>query len=290
MKPVFRYLFLCSTIGAVLLCGCLSSYKEVAHRHEVAANLPQLVRFYSIQKVKKTPGTLFISGAGSAAADGGKSTFTKRTPLSSYPAIEMTIKSDNSAELDSCQERVQAVQENHKSIDIRGMGTFTIVSVIDPPLDTGVFVLAKLDACGEAVPPPPASAPTASTATVPAAHDAIPAADLVAVPERYLDQRVVISGHLAAPVHFMDPVSSFLIESEGQTLSAYFITTTLAAESRLALVHATPGSNLILEGALTHIAPKSLASQSGAPVTTGYEFDVSNVISVGAMYAPTTRQ
>ena len=56
----------------------------------------------------------------------------------------------------------------------------------------------------------------------------------------------------------MDPVSSLMIQSEGQSLSGYFLTSSLAAESRLSLVHAAPGSILILEGTLTRIAPKSL--------------------------------
>ena len=46
--------------------------------------------------------------------------------FSSYPPIRMTIKSDNAVELDSCMQQVQAVKENHQTIDIRGIGTFAL--------------------------------------------------------------------------------------------------------------------------------------------------------------------
>jgi hypothetical protein len=273
MKPSLKYLLLGSAIGAALCGGCLAPQKELAHRRPAAPSLPQLVRFFSVQQTRLKPGSLYISGKGSAAADGGKNTFTAKSALSSYPFIQMTIQSDNAGELDSCLQRVQAVEENHQTIDIRGMGIFAIESEIDPPLDTGVFTLTQLDACGAAVPATTVSTPAVSTA-------AVPAANLVAVPERYLDRPAVITGRLTSPVHFMDPVSSLMIQSEGQFLSGYFFTPSLAAESRLSLVHAAPGSILILEGTLTHSTPKSLAAQSGVTAATGYEFDVSNVVSI----------
>jgi hypothetical protein len=280
MKSLWKCLLIGSAIGAAL-CGCLAPQKELAHRRSAAPSLPQLVRLFSVQQMQLKPGALFISGKGSAAADGGKNTFTAPSPFSSYPFIRMTIKSDNAGELDSCRQKVQAVRENHQSIDIRGMGTFAIESVIDPPLNTGVFTLTQLDACGAAPPSTPVSTPVVSTAAAHAADEAIPAADLVAVPERYLDHRAVITGYLVSAVHFMDPVSSLKIGSEGQYLSGYFLTLSLAAESRLSLVHGAPGSILILEGTLTRITPTSLAAQSGATASTGYEFDVSNVVSIG---------
>jgi hypothetical protein len=282
MKSSRKLFFLGAVIGAALCGGCLSQYKALANRPAVAPNLPQLVRFYSVQQVRLKTGSLFISGTGSASADGGKNTLTKPTPLSSYPAIQMTIKRGNTGELETCLKQVQDVEESLKSIDIRGMGTYTIESVIDPPLDTGVFMLTKLDACGSAVFSNPVSTPTVSTATAPAGQGAISAADLVAVPERFLDRKVVITGHMPSPVQFMDPVSRLIIESEGQSLSGYFLTPTLAAESRLLLVHATPGSVLTLEGTLTRITPTSLAAQSGVAAAAGYEFDVSNLLSIAS--------
>jgi len=269
MKPLVKYFLVCSAIGVVVGGGCAGPQKKVADPQ--SADLPQLVRFFSILQMQMKPGALYISGKGSAAADGGKNTFTAASSLSSYPLIELTIKSGNAEELNSCMQRVQTQKENHKSIDIRGMGIFTIKSVIDPPLNTGVFMLTRLDACGTAVSPTPA----VSTVTA----QAIPAADLVAVPERYLNQSSTITGHLVAAVHFGDPVSSLMLQSEGQSLPRFFLTSSLAAESRLALVHAAPGSNVILEGTLTRVTPKSLAAQSGTAATAEYEFDVSKVVS-----------
>jgi len=269
MKPPLKYLLLSSAIGAVLCGGCLAPQKELAHR----PSLPQLVRFIHINKVQRKPGSLFVMGGGSAAADGGKYDFTRRSGFSSYPLIEMTIKSDDAGELDSCRQRVQAARENRQSIDIRGMGTFAIESMMDPPLDTGVFTLTKLDACGDAAPSTPVSAPVISTA-------AVSAADLVAVPERYVGRSAVITGRMISPVHFRDTVSSLMLQSEGQFLSGYFLTPSLSAESRLSLVHAAPGSLLILEGTLTRISPTSLAAQSGDVAATGYEFDVTHVVSI----------
>ena len=49
-----------------------------------APSLPQLVRFFRVNQMKLKPGALFIFGAGSAAADGGKNTFTAPSPLSSF--------------------------------------------------------------------------------------------------------------------------------------------------------------------------------------------------------------
>ena len=57
--------------------------------------------------------------------------------------------------------RVQAAEESHESIDIRGMGSFTVESRVDPPLDTGVFTLTQLDACGPTVSSSDASGPSA---------------------------------------------------------------------------------------------------------------------------------
>lgn len=265
-----------AVIGALLCGGCLTPHKELANRRPTSPGLPQLVRFFKVQQVRLKPGSLFISGQGSASADGGKNGFTAPGPLSSYPIIRMTIKSGNPGELDSCRQRVQAAQDNRQTIDIRGMGIFTIESEIDPPLDTGVFTLTKLDACGAAVPAVPVAAPAISTA----AALAVSAADLVAVPERYLDRSTVITGRLVSVAHFGEQVSRLTIQSDGQFLSAYFLTPSLSAESRLSLVHAAPGSTLILEGTLTRIAPKSVAVQSGATAATGYEFDVSRLISI----------
>jgi hypothetical protein len=160
------------------------------------------------------------------------------------------------------------------------MGIFKIQSVIDPPVDTGIFTLTKLDACGAPVASTSILTPAVSTAAAAAFHAAIPAADLVAVPERYLDRSAVISGRMVSPVHFGDSVSSLMIESDGQSLAGYFLTPSLSAELRLSLVHAAPGSILILEGTLTRITPKSLSAQSGVSAMTGYEFDISNVVSI----------
>ncbi len=232
------------------------SKETLAQQRPTAPALPQLVRFFSVLQTRLSPGALYISGKGSAAADGGKNTFTATSPFSSYPLIQMTIKSDDSGLLNSCLERVEAVKENHKSIDIRGMGTFAIESMIDPPLDTGVFTLTQLDSCGVAAPLAPVSTPAVST-------EAISAADLVAVPERYLDRRTVITGSLVSAVHFKDSVSSLMLQSEGQFLPGYFVTPSLSAESRLSLVHAAPGSILTLEGTLMRN-------------TTGFEGNITN--------------
>ena len=285
MKFSWNSLVLGSAIGAGLCGGCVTPQKDLAQRRAAGSSLPQLVRFFSISRTSLKPDSLYISGKGSASADGGKNTFTAPGPFSSYPLIEMTIQSDNAGELHSCIQNVQDARENHRTIDIRGMGIFKIESEIDPPLETGVFTLTQLDACGAAVSSTtasstPVSTPAVSTAAVPATPTAIPAADLVAVPERYLDRSTVITGHMVSPVQFKDPVSSLVIQSEGQTLSGYFLTQSLAAGSRLSLVHAPPGSLLFLEGTLTRITPKSLAAQSGSAATAGYEFDVSKVVSI----------
>jgi len=271
MKPVLKYILFGLAMGAAFCSGCMTSQKELTKR-PAAPDLPQLVRFFSVQQLKMNPGALFILGRGSAAADGGKNTFTAQSPLSSYPIIRMTIKSDNAGELDSCMQRIQIIRENHKSIDIRGMGTFAIESMIDPPLNTGVFTLTKLEVCG--------IDGSSSTVSAPAAPNAVSAADLVAVPERYLDRRAIITGRLVSAVHFSDPVSSLMIQSEGQFLSGYFVTSSLAAESRLLLVHAAPGSVIILEGTLIRSTSKTLAAQSGIATTKGYEFDISAVVSI----------
>lgn len=252
-----KYLLSASVILPALCTGCMAPQKELAHH----SSLPQLIRFVRVSKVQMKPGALFITGKGSAAADGGKYDFTSRSPVSSYPLIEMTIRSDKSDVLNSCMRQAQAAKDNRQSIDIRGMGTFAIQSMIDPPLDTGVFTLTQPDACGAAV--------FSTVSTIAASTPTVSAADLVAVPERYLDRKTLITGRLASPVQFMDPVSRLMIESEGESLSGYFPTQSLSAESRLALVHAAPGSLLILEGTLT---------RKTSP--TGYEFDVSNVVSV----------
>jgi hypothetical protein len=102
MKLLLKYFFLVSAVGAVLSGGCLSPQKELANRQPQ----PQLVRFFSITQVKLKPGSLFVYGKGSAAADGGKNTFTAKSSLSSYPLIRMTIKSDDTGELNSCLQRV----------------------------------------------------------------------------------------------------------------------------------------------------------------------------------------
>jgi hypothetical protein len=259
---------------ALALCGgCQSLQKETAHPRSEARGLPQLARFIRVTNVQTKPGMLIISGAGSAAADNGKNTFTAKSPISAYPLIRMTIKIDKADDLDFCTQHVQSARDNHQSIDIRGTGTFRIESIIDPPLETGLFTLTELDTCGN----DPASAPVSRGVV---SSGTVVAADLVAVPERYLDRSTVITGHLAAPVHFMDPVSRVDMESEGQTLSGYFLTPSLKAESRLALVHAAQGSHLVLKGIWTHVSPKSLAAQAGTTASSGYEFDISDVLSI----------
>jgi hypothetical protein len=252
MKLTVNPALLGLVIGVAFCAGCAAARRNVVHEPSAATNLPQLVRVASVNDVKRKPGVLFIAGRGSAAADGGKNTFTARGPFSGYPAIEMTIQSDNASALDDCMQRVRAIQENHQTIDIRGRGIFTIKSAIDPPVETGLFTLTTLESCGVAV----------STDT----HGAVSAADLVAVPERYLDRKTVIQGRLTSVVHFSDPASSFTIEAEGQSLSAYFLTQSLPAESRLALVHAKLGSLLTLEGTLIH--------------TTENKFNVANVVAI----------
>jgi len=269
------------TMG-IALGGCMAPQKELAHKRAPDADLPQLVRFFKIQQFRLKPGALFISGKGSAAADGGKNTFTAIGPFSSYPFIQMTIRSTNTDELNLCLQQLQAIKESHETIDIRGMGTFTIKSEIDPPLETGFFTLTKLDACGKSASPNAVSNASAASAIVSTTSTIISAADLVAVPERYLDHPVTISGLLVSHVQFMDPVSHLDIESESQFLSSYFMTISLPAESRLSLVHAAPGSTLILEGTWTRITPKSLSTQSGIAAKSEYEFDISRVISVTA--------
>jgi hypothetical protein len=263
-----------------LLCGgCLSQYKELANR-KGPDTLPQLVRIYHVQQVLLKPTFLFISGQGSAAADGGKTQLNKSNPLSSYPAIELTINRGNTGDLEDCLQRIHEAQSSKATIDFRGMGTFTIKSVIDPPLNTGIFTLTKLDACGSAIFFSSTTSAAISTTTTQNSQAATPVSDLVAVPERYFDHKTVITGNLPSPVQFMETISHLVLESDGQSLQGYFQTPTLPAETRLALVHAAPGSKLTLEGTLTHTNPTSLAAQSGSTATSGYEFDISNVISI----------
>jgi plastocyanin len=165
MKPAKMSLLMASSI-AVAMCGCAAPNKDLAHRQK-AKNLPQLVRFFSFTKVRRTPGALFIMGGGSAAADGGKYSVTPRSSFSSQPLIELTLESSDSGALDSCQRQVEAARQNHQPIDIRGLGHFSVRSMIDPPLDTNLFTLTQLDACGSEVSGAAVSAPALSSATLP---------------------------------------------------------------------------------------------------------------------------
>jgi hypothetical protein len=246
-----------TSILSVLLAGCGASHQEITRAQSVPQ--PQLVRFYSYSTVRLKPGSLFISGSGSAAADNGKYDLVPKSPFSGHPLIELTIQSDNPNLLESCQQRVLAARQNRQPIDIRGLGTYKSTTEIDPPLEKGEFVYSQLDACGAEVAASSGSIAVISTA-------AVPAANLVAVPERYLDQKSEITGQLVSPVQFGNLTSHLSIQSEGQFLSASFRTQALPADERLALVHAAPGSTLILEGTLTR-------------ATTGYEFSLSNVVS-----------
>ncbi|HVO33463.1 MAG TPA: hypothetical protein VMU17_06060 [Elusimicrobiota bacterium] len=261
---------------SVALCGgCLAPHEDETGRRS-AIPLPQLIRLYTIQQVRRQPGSLYIAGGGSAAADGGKYDITKPTPLSSHPYMEITVTSDNDDELKACKQRVEAARDNHQYIDIRGAGAFRLESRVDPPLDTGIFTLKKLVACGQSA--APASTPSPAP-TVTAPPGATSAADLIAVPERYLDHPTTVFGRLAAPVKFTEPVGSLSIQSEGQFLSCYFTMQALPAEARLSLVHAPNGSTLVLGGTLTRGTPGSLSAKTGSAAT-GYELDIDKVLSV----------
>ena len=106
MKPLVKTLLLSSSIGVLWCMGCIAPQTELTHRQPGTPSLPQLVRFFTVYQMQLKPGALFVSGKGSAAADGGKNTFTAPSPLSSYPMIRMTIRSSNSDELDSCLRQV----------------------------------------------------------------------------------------------------------------------------------------------------------------------------------------
>jgi quercetin dioxygenase-like cupin family protein len=165
MKPSGKSLVLASSLG-MALCGCAAPSKDLAHR-QTTKSLPQLVRFYRFTQVRRTAGALYMMGGGSAAADGGKYDVTPPSSLSSYPQIELTVESTDPGALDSCQRQVEAARQYRQPIDIRGMGHFTVRSVIDPPLDTNIFTLTQLDACGAEVSTAAVATPAVSSATVP---------------------------------------------------------------------------------------------------------------------------
>jgi len=267
-----------SALIAFLSGGCATS-RAPRVQHAAGAALSQRVRFSTLQQARLKEDSLFLAGIGYASADNDKNLFSARGLLSGDPRIELTILSRDAEGLKACRQRAQAAQENREPLEILGQGTFRIESEIDPPLETGVFKLSRLVSCGGA-PAASAASPAVANPAAPASGGAVSAADLVAVPERYLERPAVIEGRLSSPVHFADAVSRLTLQSEGQFLSGYFATPSLPAESRLALVHAAPGSRLTLQGTLARLGPKSLGGSSGSGTDSGYEFDISKVIWV----------
>lgn len=242
-----------------------------------AESLEQHIRFFKVTQMRLKGSTLYVAGSGTAIADGGKHLLASKTVLSSYPFLEVTVKTDDAAALAACAEQVGAVHDLAKSVEIEGLGAFTIESKIDPPLETSVFALTALEACRADSKVLSASSTPKALPAVIGGSVSVPAADLVAVPERYLDRGIVITGTLVAPAHFADAVSSLKLQAEGQFIAAYF-TNALSADARLALVHTAPGDALYLKGTLTRVTPASLATKSGDTPAPAYEFDISDVI------------
>ena len=247
----------------ILVSGCTAAHKELARQPPGGAPLPQSVHFNVINQARLSKGILYIYGKGTASADGGKNTFKRQGFMSDSELMEMSIATGDTDQLKTCFKHVKAAHDSNQSITIQGQGTFKIQTLIDPAqLDTGVFALSRLYACGTYVALPADAAPTISTSVV-------QAADLVAAPEKYLDKPTVITGQLKPPIHFSDSISSFTLESDGESLTCTFKTSLLSADTRLSLVHAAAGSQVFLEGKLTRNTPE------------GYQFDLSKVVSVG---------